>query len=272
MRGDLLSLVLVAPLVFRAPPVVSGRAARCARGRRLPTFVACCAAGVPGAGWAGRPRGWAASLRSSPRLEARPCPPVPPAPSTPAVLAVPTCGSARRLVARPGPAAHVHRSQARWFSRRLPHLWGLVCWRVVRRVVLVSGQALPPPTGTAARSRPRALRLGVAGEVARWFETAIAFACLCLCGIETVIAFAGEKWAFFGAVFGAQRCRRFQRPRVGACSCVVGFNIAMFLCPVREICRPAQPDVGASAKKFTLRRSWMQRGARGWRRWGFCTT
>ena len=34
MRGDLLSLVLVAPLVFRAPPVVSGRAARCARGRR----------------------------------------------------------------------------------------------------------------------------------------------------------------------------------------------------------------------------------------------
>ncbi len=47
--------------------------------------------------------------------------------------------------------------------------------------------------GVAARSRPRALRLGVAGEVARWFETAIAFARLRLCGIETVIAFAGEK-------------------------------------------------------------------------------
>ena len=53
------------------------------RARRL---VACCPAGVPGAGWPGRPRGLAASLRSSPRLEARPCPPVPPAPSTPARL------------------------------------------------------------------------------------------------------------------------------------------------------------------------------------------
>ena len=46
-------LLLVAPLVFRAP---EGPAAREAR----------------------------ASLRSAPRLEARPCPPVPPAPSTPA--------------------------------------------------------------------------------------------------------------------------------------------------------------------------------------------
>ena len=45
-------VLLVAPLVFRAP---EGPAAREAR----------------------------ASLRSAPRLEARPCPPVPPAPSTP---------------------------------------------------------------------------------------------------------------------------------------------------------------------------------------------
>ena len=47
--------------------------------------VACGPAGVPGAGGPGRPRGYAASLRSAPRLEARPCPPVPPAPSTPVV-------------------------------------------------------------------------------------------------------------------------------------------------------------------------------------------
>ena len=61
-----------------------------------------------------------------------------------------------------------------------------------------------PPMGVAARSRPRALRLGVAGEVARWFETAIAFACLCLCGLETAIAFAGEKWAFLVRFSGAE--------------------------------------------------------------------
>ena len=61
--------------------------------------------------------------------------------------------------------------------------------------------------GVAARSRPRALRLGVAGEVARWFETAIAFACLCLCGFETGIAFAGEKWAVLVQFVGAEVMR-----------------------------------------------------------------
>ena len=32
----------------------------------------------------------------------------------------------------------------------------------------------------------------------------------------------------------------------------VGFNVAMFLRPVRDVCRPARPDVGASAKKIAL--------------------
>ena len=80
--------VLVAPRVFRAP---EGPAAREAR----------------------------ASLRSAPRLEARPCPPVPPAPFTPVVPGVLACGLARCLVARPGPAAaHGHRSQAPRFAAR----------------------------------------------------------------------------------------------------------------------------------------------------------
>ena len=35
-----------------------------------------------------------------------------------------------------------------------------------------------------------------------------------------------------------------------ACSGVVGFNVAMFLRPVREIFRPARPNVGASGKRF----------------------
>ena len=75
------------------------------------------------------------------------------------------------------------------------------------------------------RRRPRALWSGSADQAARLSETAVAFACLCLCGVETgvafagagrastetgvafadagravtetVIAFAGEKWAFW---------------------------------------------------------------------------
>ena len=58
-------------------------------------------------------------------------------------------------------------------------------------------------------------------------------------------------------VFGAV-CRRsgdagFIGPLLGVSSGVVGFNVAMFPRPVRDIVRPARPDVGASAKKFALR-------------------
>ena len=53
------------------------------------------------------------------------------------------------------------------------------------------------PTGAAARPRrPLGPRLGAAGEAARWSETGVAFARLRLRGIETAIAFVGEKWAF----------------------------------------------------------------------------
>ena len=41
-----------------------------------------------------------------------------------------------------------------------------------------------------SRRRPRALRVGAAGELARWFETAVAF--------------AGEKWAFLVRFLGAE--------------------------------------------------------------------
>ena len=98
----------------------------------------------------------------------------------------------------------------------------------------------------------------------------------------------------FGAVFGSRGDAGFSGAFLGVSSGVVGFNVAMFVCPVREICRPARPGVGASAIKFALqarngrktlflgllgsfsrrgrvgrvfsrqpplRRSWMQRGA-----------
>ena len=100
--------LLVAPRVFRAP---EGPAAREAR----------------------------ASLRSAPRLEARPCPPH-----------------------QWGQVAVV------WF--------GALFWRLSgpRRCLHV------PPLGTA-------------GQVVWLSETGIAFACECLRGIETAIAFAREN-------------------------------------------------------------------------------
>ena len=58
-----------------------------------------------------------------------------------------TCGLARRLEARPGPAtAHRHRGRS---LRRPSHQWCQVA-DVARCVGLLFGQALSPPTGTAA--------------------------------------------------------------------------------------------------------------------------
>ena len=56
----------------------------------------------------------------------------------------------------------------------------------------------------------------------------------------------------FGAVFGRKGVVGFSGPLLGACSGVVGFNVAMLSRAVREICRPARPDVGASTKRFAL--------------------
>ena len=54
----------------------------------------------------------------------------------------------------------------------------------------------------------------------------------------------------FGAVFGRRGDAGFSGPLLWVCSGGVGFNVAMFLRPVRDTFRPAWPDVGASAKKF----------------------
>lgn len=64
--------------------------------------------------------------------------------------------------------------------------------------------------GVSARSparpslRPRVPQPGPVGEVTRWSETIVAFACLCLCGIETAVAFAGGKWVFLVQLLGAE--------------------------------------------------------------------
>ena len=60
--------------------------------------------------------------------------------------------SARRLEARPGPAAtHGHRSLAHRSLRGALHTGGAGSLMCALRVDSLSGQALPPPTGTAAR-------------------------------------------------------------------------------------------------------------------------
>ena len=53
-----------------------------------------------------------------------------------------------------------------------------------------------------------------------------------------------------GAFFGRRGDAGFSGALLWVSSGVVGFNVAMFPRPVREIFRPARPDVGASAKKF----------------------
>ena len=76
-----LMVLLVAPRVFQAP---EGPAAVCAGGRRpARVMVLLVAPRVFRAPEGPAAREARASLRSAPRLEARPCPPVPPAPSTP---------------------------------------------------------------------------------------------------------------------------------------------------------------------------------------------
>ena len=57
----------------------------------------------------------------------------------------------------------------------------------------------------------------------------------------------------FGAVFGRRGDAGFIGPLLWAFSGVVGFNVATLSRLVRDIRRPARPDVGASAKKFAQR-------------------
>ena len=57
----------------------------------------------------------------------------------------------------------------------------------------------------------------------------------------------------FGAFFGRRGDGGFSGPLLGVGRGVVGFNVAMFLSPVRDVFRAARPCVGASAKKFALR-------------------
>ena len=75
--------------------------------------------------------------------------------------------------------------------------WGFCTTRSLlaacRRRVEPSCSAIPP-IGAAASHGYRVWALQ--GQSARLSETPVAFACWCLCGSETAIAFVGAKWAF----------------------------------------------------------------------------
>ena len=110
-----------------------------------------------------------------------------------------------------------------------------------------------PATGAAARPA-RGYRVCAAGEVGRWFETVIAFACLCLWGIETAVAFAGGKWAFLVQFLGAEVMPVSVVPCWGR-AVVSGVSMSPCLCVLcAKFFALHVPGVGASAKKFALRR------------------
>ena len=122
--------------------------ARCARGRwaSMMSRVALGSTGFPGTGGPGRPRDLASSLRSVPRLEARPSPPAPPAPSKPVEPA--RCACPWPCLA--GPA----RCTCRWAAARPRDRHTRACGSEssFSRPAL----ALPPPTGTATRPHAQA--------------------------------------------------------------------------------------------------------------------
>ena len=80
--GDDAHLLLVQAALRILPAALAGGAQHdpC-----LPLIASSSPTDVPGAGGPGGPRDLATSLRSAPRLEARPCPPDPPESSTPAL-------------------------------------------------------------------------------------------------------------------------------------------------------------------------------------------
>ena len=204
------------------------------------------------------------------------------------------------------------------------------------RVGSLSGQAPPPPTGTAARPCGPSGALHAGG--ARLPETVIAFARLYPCGFETVIAFAGEKRAFLVQFVGAEVMAVSAVPcwgcaevmpvsvvpfwgcaEVMAVSAVPCWGRAVVLLVSTSPCfcvlcakfvalhglmwvraRKSSPFKPKTGEKCSFQACWAnyfaeepleglcwasffapigpeprscrRRGARGWLRWGFCTT
>ena len=102
--------------------------------------------------------------------------------------------------------------------------------------------------------------------MARWFETIVAFACLCLCGVETGIAFAGEKWAFLVRFSGAEvmavsavpcwRCAVVLLVSTSLCFCVLCAVFVALLGLMWVRARNSSPCVLTMAKSRRLMARW----------------
>jgi len=89
-------------------------------------------------------------------------------------------------------------------------------------------------------------------EAARLSETPVAFARVCLCGVETAIAFAGEKWVFLVHFSGAEVMPVSRLPCWGRAVVLLVSTSprCCALCAKKFALRGLM--VGVSAKKFAL--------------------
>ena len=113
---------------------------------------------------------------------------------------------------------------------------------------------------------PQAPRPGPVGQVDRWCETLVAFACLCLCGFETAIAFAGEKWAVLVRFSGAEvssvsavpcwGCAVVLLVSTSPCFCVLCAKLVALLGLMWVRARKSSPCVLTMAKSRRLMARW----------------
>ena len=106
--------------------------------------------------------------------------------------------------------------------------------------------------GCRSQARSRVAQPGPVGEVVRWCETVIAFACLCRCGIETAVAFAGEKWAFLVQLLGVEVMPVSAVPCWGRAVLLLVSMSPCFCVLCAKFFALLGLGVGASAKKFAL--------------------
>ena len=116
------------------------------------------------------------------------------------------------------------------------------------------------------RRLPRVSQSGPVGELAWLSETLVAFARLCLCGFETAVAFAGEKWAFLVQFSGAKVMAVSAVPSWGRavvllvstspCFCVLCAKFVALLGLMWVRARKSSPCVLTMAKSWRLMARW----------------
>ena len=104
------------------------------------------------------------------------------------------------------------------------------------------------------RRLPRVPQSGPVGQAARWCETSITFARLCLCGIETAVAFAGEKWAFLVQFVNAKVMAVSAVPCWGRAVVIVVSCLPASVAAEVSLVSTSPRRCVPCAKKFALRR------------------